>query len=341
MNHLSNAVLGLLFVGFGAAASFLMFYLWGFPFDHATHRSEAPRPLMLLHRVLGYFYAAIFVYLMIQMVPRLWNYEIELPARTVAHLIIGLVIGITLLIKISIVRFFKHLESTLAPFLGTLLLISTIVLIGLSVPTAFSEALAAKEETFLPANVERVRTQFALAGLQAGKGLSAEDLRAGRRVLSGRCVVCHDLRTVLARPRTASDWRSTVQRMADRSASFNPITDREQMQAIGYLVSISPDLQGAVKERRQEERKTEIVRTASKQLRTAASPSRGFDLQKARRLFETKCSQCHAAKLPDEAAVKTAEDARELVTRMVGNGLSATDTELETLTAYIVHMSVK
>jgi hypothetical protein len=58
-------------------------------------------------------------------------------------------------------------------------------------------------------------------------------------------------------------------------------------------------------------------------------------------LFETKCSQCHAAKLPDEAAVKTAEDARELVTRMVGNGLSATDTELETLTAYIVHMSVK
>ena len=167
MNHFSNAVLGLLFVFFGAAASFLMYYLWGFPFDHATNKSDAPRPLMLLHRVLGYIYAAIFVYLMVQMVPRLWNYEIELPARTVVHLVLGLVIGITLLIKISIVRFFKHLEGTLAPFLGTLLLICTIVLIGLSVPTAVRAALAAREETFLPANVERVRAQFALADMQA------------------------------------------------------------------------------------------------------------------------------------------------------------------------------
>jgi mono/diheme cytochrome c family protein len=338
MNHFTNAILGLLFVFFGAAASFLMFYLWGFPFDHATHKSEAPRPLMLLHRVLGYFYAAIFVYLMVQMVPRLWNYEIELPARTVAHLIVGLVIGITLLIKVVIVRFFKHLEGTLAPSLGTLLLISTIVLIGLSVPTALREALVAKEGVFLPANLERVRTQFTLAGLPAGKGLSSDDLRAGRRVLSGRCVECHDLRTVLARPRTASDWRSTVQRMADRSAAFNPITDREQVQVIGYLVSISPELQGAVKEKRQEEQKTETVRAASRQLKAAPKPGGASDFQKARRLFETKCSQCHAAKLPD---TKTAEDVRELVTRMVSNGLSATESELDTLTAYITRMTAE
>src|SRR5580658_4159965 len=163
MDHLTNAILGLSFVAVGSAAAFLMYYLWGFPFDHTTHKSEAPRPLMLLHRALGYIYFAIFAFLMIQMVPRLWNYEIELPARTVAHLVIGLVIGITLLIKIAIVRFFKHLESTLAPFLGTLLLICTIVLIGLSVPTALREALASRQETYLPANVERVHTQFELA----------------------------------------------------------------------------------------------------------------------------------------------------------------------------------
>jgi mono/diheme cytochrome c family protein len=340
VNHFSNAILGLLFVGVGAAASFLMFYLWGFPFDHSTHKSEAPRPLMLLHRGLGYLYAAIFAYLVIQMVPRLWNYQIELPARTVAHLIIGLVIGITLLIKIAIVRFFKHLESTLAPFLGTLLLICTIVLIGLSVPTALREALASRQETYLPANVERVRIQFELAGLQAGKSLSADDLRTGRRVLSTRCVGCHDLRTVLARPRTASDWRLTVQRMADRSASFDPIGDREQIQVIGYLVSISPGLQGAVKERLQQEQITETARTVSKTLRAAPIPSGGFDLLRARRLFETKCSQCHAAKMPDEAMAKSAEDVRELVMRMVTNGLSATDSELKLIIGYIVHTTV-
>jgi mono/diheme cytochrome c family protein len=341
MNHISNAVLGLLFVGVGAAASFLMFYLWGFPFDHATQKSEAPRPLMLLHRGLGYIYAAIFGYLMIQMVPRLWNYQIELPARTVAHLIIGLVIGITLLIKIAIVRFFKHLESTLAPFLGTLLLICTIVLIGLSVPTAFREALASRQETFLPANVQRVRAQFDLAGLPEGKILAADDLRAGRRILSTRCVACHDLRTVLARPRTASDWRSTVRRMADRSTSFDPISDGEQIQVIGYLVSISPGLQEAVKKRRQGEQETETVHKASKQLGAAAIANRGFDLQIARRLFETKCSQCHEAKLPSLSTVKTEGDVHELMMRMVTNGLSATDRELALITNYVVQMTVK
>jgi mono/diheme cytochrome c family protein len=333
-------MLGVLFVVLGASASFLMYYLWGFPFDHATHKSEAPRPLMLLHRGLGYLYAAIFVYLMIQMVPRLWNYQIELPARTVAHLIIGLVIGITLLIKVTIVRFFKHLESTLAPLLGTLLLICTIVLIGLSVPTAFREALASRQETFLPANVERVRTQFELAGLQAGKVLSADDLRAGRKVLSTRCVGCHDLRTVLARPRTASDWRSTVQRMAERSVSFDPINDREQIQVIAYLVSISPGLQGAVKQRLQQEQSTETARTTSKTLRAAPIPSGGLDVQRARRLFEAKCSQCHAAKMPDESMARTADDVRELVMRMVTNGLSASEGELKLMIGYIVHTTV-
>jgi mono/diheme cytochrome c family protein len=341
LNHFSNAVLGLLFVGFGAGASFLMYYLWGFPFDHATHKSDAPRPLMLLHRGLGYIYAAIFAYLMIQMIPRLWTYQIELPARTVAHLIIGLVIGITLLIKIAIVRFFKHLESTLAPFLGTLLLICTIVLIGLSVPTALREVLASREETFLLANVERVRTQFELAGLAAGKVLSADDLRAGRMVLAARCVACHDLRTVLARPRTATDWRSTVQRMADRSSSFNPIGDREQIQVIAYLVGISPGLQGAVKERLRQEQLTQTVQTASKKVRAASIPSGGFDIQKAKKLFEAKCSQCHAAKLPDESTMKTSEDVRELVMRMVSNGLAASDDELNSIIAYIVHASMK
>src|SRR5258708_27313873 len=163
MGHLGNAVLGLLFVGAGLAASLLMYYLWGFPFDHQTLKSAAPRPLMLLHRGLGYAYGAIFAYLMVQMFPRLWTYEIELPPRTVAHLVIGMVIGITLAIKIAIVRYFKHLESTLAPLLGTLLLICTVVLIGLSVPTAFREALASGPETYQPDNVERVRAQFALA----------------------------------------------------------------------------------------------------------------------------------------------------------------------------------
>jgi hypothetical protein len=128
--------------------------------------------------------------------------------------------------------------------------------------------------------------------------------------------------------------------MADRSVSFDPIGDREQIQVIGYLVSISPGLQGAAKERRQQEQLAETVRTASKTLRAVPIPPGGFDLQKARRLFEAKCSQCHAAKMPDDS-VKTEEDVRELVMRMVTNGLSASDGDLKSIIGYIVHTSVK
>jgi mono/diheme cytochrome c family protein len=335
MDHLTNAILGLVFVGVAVTASFLMFHLWGYPFDHTTHKSEAPRSMMLLHRVLGYIYAGIFIYLMAQMIPRLWTYEIEFPARTVAHLVIGLVIGITLITKIAIVRFFKHLESTLAPFLGTLLLICTVVLIGLSVPTAFLEALASGRDIYTPESVERVRGQFAQAGIPPGK-LSAQDLRAGRKVLSSRCVACHDLRTVLARPRTASDWHATVTRMAERSVWLNPINDREQLQVTAYLVSISPELQVSVKERRAQEQLTETTRSATTQLEENAPASPGFDVAKARLLFENKCSQCHEAKLPDRATVKTPADVRALVTRMVDNGLSATPSELRQITRYLI-----
>jgi len=37
---------------------------------------------MLLHRLLGYGYLAIYVYLMWQMLPRMWSYQVQLPAPT-------------------------------------------------------------------------------------------------------------------------------------------------------------------------------------------------------------------------------------------------------------------
>ena len=135
----SNALLGIAFLIVSLASTFLMYRLWGYSFDHEKMRSMAPRGLMLLHRVLGYVYAAIYCYLMVQMVPRLWSYEIEFPARTVVHLVLGMTIGVVLVVKIAIVRYFRHLEPTLVPFLGTSLLICTFLLVGLSVPFAMKE----------------------------------------------------------------------------------------------------------------------------------------------------------------------------------------------------------
>ncbi|MBL8973664.1 MAG: hypothetical protein JNK56_23955, partial [Myxococcales bacterium] len=112
-----SVTLGLLFLLTAFAAVFLMFHLWGYPFDKATRTSAAPASLMRLHRVLGWAYAILYVVMMWEMVPRLWHYQVELPARTVVHICLGLTIGVVLLVKISIIRFFRHLEEWM-PYLG-------------------------------------------------------------------------------------------------------------------------------------------------------------------------------------------------------------------------------
>ncbi len=43
MGPFENAILGLLFLAVGSAATLLMFHLWGYPFDHQTHKVKRRR----------------------------------------------------------------------------------------------------------------------------------------------------------------------------------------------------------------------------------------------------------------------------------------------------------
>ena len=96
-----------------------MYYLWKFPYGKERNASQAPRTLVNIHRLLGYVFVVIYLYLMAEMIPRLWTYQVELPARTVAHLLLGMAIGAILIVKVTIVRFFKHMEATLVPVTGS------------------------------------------------------------------------------------------------------------------------------------------------------------------------------------------------------------------------------
>lgn len=58
---MSTSVLG---IAFGFSAMFLMYKLWGYPFDHEKHKSGAPRWAMALHRGLGYAFALLYIALM-------------------------------------------------------------------------------------------------------------------------------------------------------------------------------------------------------------------------------------------------------------------------------------
>ncbi len=169
---------------------------------------------------------------------------------------------------------------------------------------------------------------------------SAQGLLSGRAVLMDKCVHCHDLRTVLARPRTPEIWRQTVQRMADRSTILNPITEEEQWRVTAYLVAISPTLQQTARLQREQQLGTieaqQIAQGAGMIVDDEAlAASIPYDSEAARSLFETRCSQCHSPVMVETKPPGSDEEAKALVMRMVRNGLSSTEEELVQIIRYL------
>jgi len=350
LSTLGNSILGTMLFALAAALTFLMFYVWKFPYDHEKSHSHAPLASITIHRLLGYLYVVIYLYIMWNMVPRLWSYQIELPARTVVHLTLGILIGALLVIKLAIVRYFKHMEARLAPILGSGLFICTFLLVALVLPFSlrevYLESTALGDDSMVESRIKRVRDLLPTAGLEDENLLddlaSKKGLIAGRRILTAKCVQCHDLRTVLARPRTPRAWQQTVSRMANRSTILNPITEDDKWFVTAYLIAVSPTLQETLKQRRRMEQAAiesqENMRSAVKL--TGAEDSE-YDFAKAKNLFEQKCSQCHGPEQITQRPPETELEAIALVQRMVGNGLTASESELNTIIQYLVATYVK
>ena len=342
MSTSMSAILGLIFLGLANASVFLMFKLWGYPFDKETHKSEAPPALMLLHRLIGYAYAILYVFMMWHMVPRLWNYQVELPPRTVAHLMLGITIGVLILVKIAILRFFRHFEESM-PYIGTTLLICTYLLIGLSVPFTFREAaLRTQTSAFSDEGIARTRKLLENAGLPAEAPLdllaSKRKLREGQHVLQRKCVVCHDLRTILVKPRTPPDWVRLVNRMAIKPMIGEPIHQEEEWTVSAYLIAITPDIQVSAREQRQEQMRVNEAREAA-QIATVAMETETaavvYNEAEAKALFEDKCSQCHPLTDVEDYPPRSKEETTEVITRMIETGLYLEEEEIEIITRYI------
>ena len=346
--------LGLLFLVTAFAAVFLMFHLWGYPFDKATRTSAAPPGLMRLHRVLGWVYLILYVVMMFEMVPRLWEYQVELPPRTVVHLILGITIGVVLLIKISILRFFRHLEEWM-PVLGVTLLSCTILLSGLSVPFALREFSLARSAVgggvYSQENRERVAKLLPQAEMPADAPLdrlsSSSALQEGRDVLSTKCVVCHDLKTILVQPRTPANWWKTVERMASKPSFSEPMTEQEMYVVTAYLIAISGDLQRSVKERKaKEEKRAEAVAEVKLEAAKPAAEGGGagggsdlpaFDTALAAKTYEAMCSQCHELKDIEAKPPKDSEEIKNTIIRMIAvNGLEAKKEDLDLVYLHMV-----
>ncbi len=344
-----SATLGILFLVIGSAAVFLMYHLWGYPFDKATRTSAAPPSLMRLHRILGWIYLLIYLVMMYEMVPRLWNYQVEFPPRTVAHLCLGMSIGIVLLVKVSILRFFRHLEEWM-PVLGTLLLGFTILLSGLSIPFAFREyALANQSDggsAYSQENLERLARLLPEAGFPEAAPLdelaNPRTLKAGRTVLVRKCVVCHDLKTILVRPRGPAAWYRTVVRMAEKPTFASPISREEQWASAAYLIAISGDLQKSAKKRREAEIEQKKTAKALAATMSGDAPKPEFDEAAAKAAYETTCSACHELADVDAAPPTNSAEVDALIARMIeDNGMEASKDDLTKTRWYMVKKFAK
>ena len=346
MSTSTSAILGLIFLGLANASVFLMFKLWGYPFDKETHKSQAPRSLTLLHRCMGYTYALLYIFMMWHMVPRLWTYQVELPPRTVAHLMLGITIGVLILVKVVILRFFRHFEESM-PYIGVCLLICTYLLIGLSVPFSFHETvLTAKTGAFSDEGIARTRQLLDTAELPSQAPLdqlaTKQKLRDGRHVLQRKCVVCHDLRTILAKPRTPPDWVRLVHRMAIKPVIGEPISEEEEWSVSTYLIAITPDIKNAVKQQRADQMRTEVAKDAAAKasVAMAAEPATEtitdtYNEAEVKVLFEDKCSQCHPTTDVDDYPPRTEEETTEVINRMIEHGLFLEEQEIELITRYV------
>ena len=83
--------LGIAFLALVIVAVLLQAWLWGPKFwNEEEKKTEAPKFWLRMHALAGYAYGVIYVVMMWNMLPRLWEYQYELPARTVVHAVVGI-----------------------------------------------------------------------------------------------------------------------------------------------------------------------------------------------------------------------------------------------------------
>ena len=215
-------LLGLAMAIIAVANALLMAWLWQFPMQpDPTGRdphgvSTAPRSWTNVHRGLGYIFVLIYIALLFEMVPRLWEFRV-ISAVTVIHAILGAIVGLLLVVKIAIIRRFQRFGGNL-PWIGGSLAGTAVMMNGIAIVPAW----------------------IALRPLTP----MTPQLGAGRDVVAAKCFQCHGASTIISEREDARKWdRITrkMQRYTERIPGKNFITDQERVLAAVYLANFLGD----------------------------------------------------------------------------------------------------
>ena len=104
MSPALNAWLGLIFVIAGAVSLFTMLEIRGRP--KLTLNSKT---LIMIHRISGYIFVLIYLLLVVFMVIKLKNYQLELSPRANIHILLAVVMFPILVLKLLMALIYKKL----------------------------------------------------------------------------------------------------------------------------------------------------------------------------------------------------------------------------------------
>ncbi|HEX9952068.1 MAG TPA: hypothetical protein VGB53_09890 [Rubricoccaceae bacterium] len=203
----------------------LMAWLWRFPMvpDPTGQRPEgvttAPVFWRNVHRGLGYGFVLLYVALLVEMVPRSWEFRVASPVAVV-HGLLGVLVGLILAFKIAVVR---HVPAVARfgprlPWIGGALAVITLAVAALGAVPAW-----------------QVVRPFA--------DLTPE-LDRGRDLVAERCIQCHGASTILSEDDGWDETTRDMQEFAHEIPGKTPITEPERVLIAAYLTHTFGDDEG-------------------------------------------------------------------------------------------------
>lgn len=328
MSTIFSLWLGIAFLVLGVAAVIIQAILWNPDkyWDPVKKKTHAPKFWLNVHKYIGYTFGLIYVVMMWQMVPRLWEYQVELPARTIIHAMAAIILGVLLITKIIILKFFRYFEESM-PQIGMGILICTVLISALSIPHAV-RGTGLIPLSLDAANRERVARVLSdikfKDAVPVDQLVSDAGLRRGREVLAKECVRCHDMRTILAKPRSGANWYRVIDRMLDKPSIFDkPLDPKDVPYVTAFMVSITPNIQESSKEKLASVGDAKIVEsTMEANLNTGEGEERDVkapDLSPAdaKSLYQKRCIDCHMEKEVLDHGGDTEEGWAQVVRRMI------------------------
>lgn len=188
-------ILGAAFAIIGLVNAGLAAWLWTFPMapdpggTDPNGKSTAPPFWSKVHRLLGYTFSAVYLVLMAEMVPRLWQHQEGLQGPVLLHALLGILIAPILIAKILVIRKFQKFGKRL-PWFGGLICAFSLLIIALVIQPA--------------------------GKIVSAKALQPIEMR-GKEIVMTRCQECHGSSTILNETRSYDEWLEIYEEMQEEA----------------------------------------------------------------------------------------------------------------------------